>query len=105
LQGGNGGSGMPSADPTLFPTGGNGGSGIPSAISFGVVPFVVVCRLTDERAGTTMEPASSMRPESKATFLKCIGDTSRCHPLRSLAKTIFGVQNVPITEQRVVKNG
>jgi hypothetical protein len=52
-----------------------------------------------------MDPANSVRPESKATFLKRIGDTSRCHPLRCPAKTIFVVQNVPITEQRVVKNG
>ena len=95
---------MPSADSTLLPTGG-GGSGIPSAISVRVVPFVVVCRLTDETAGTTMEPANSVRPESQATCLKRMGDTSRCHPLRCPAKTIFGVQNVPITERRVVKNG
>jgi hypothetical protein len=61
--------------------------------------------LTDERPGTTMEPANSVRPESTATFLKCIGDTSRCHPLCSPGKTIFRVQNVPLTEQRVVKNG
>jgi hypothetical protein len=46
-----------------------------------------------------------VRPESKATFLKYIGDTSRCHPLLCPAKTIFGVQNVPVAEQRVVKNG
>jgi hypothetical protein len=91
LSGGNGGSGMPSADSTLFPRGGSGGSGIPSATSVCVVLFVALCQLTEKPAGTTMDPTNSVKPESKATFLKRIGDTSRCHPLRCPAKTIFVV--------------
>jgi hypothetical protein len=102
-DGGSGGNGIPSANSAaLFPPGGSGGSGIPSATSVRVVRFVVVFRLTDELGGTRMNPA---RHESRETFLKRIGDTSRRHPLRCLAKTIFGIRNVPITEQWVVKNG
>jgi hypothetical protein len=97
--GGNGGSGIPSANNNALLPGGSGGSGIPSATSVRGALFVVALRLTDELAGTTMNPASTARPESRETFLKRIGDTSRRHPLRCLAKTIFGIQNVPITEQ------
>jgi hypothetical protein len=85
--------------------GGSGGKGAPSATRICIAPFVVVFRLTDELGRTTMEPASTVRPESRATFLKRIVNTSRCHPLRYLAKAIFGVQNVPIAEHWVVKNG
>ena len=85
--------------------GGSGGNGAPSASCICVVLFVVVFRLTDELGRTTMDAASTVRPESRATFLKRIGNTSRCHPLRYLAKAIFGVQNVLITEHWVVKNG
>jgi hypothetical protein len=42
-EGGSGGSGIPSAiSKEPFPEGGNGGNGIPSAICIGVVWFVVV---------------------------------------------------------------
>jgi hypothetical protein len=41
IEGGSGGSGIPSATNAPFP-GGNGGSGMPSATRIGVAPFVVV---------------------------------------------------------------
>jgi hypothetical protein len=93
LDGGSGGSGIPSAFP-----GGSGGNGMPSATCICVVLFVVVFRLTDEPAETTMDPTNNVRPESRAIFSKRIDNTSRCHLLRSPAKTIFAVQNVPISE-------
>jgi len=125
LPGGNGGSGIPSATSNVpfpiggsagsgipsainrvpFPDGGSGGNGMPSAISICLVPIDVVFRLTDELDGTTMNPASNERPESRATFLKRMDDTSRCHPWRYLVKTIFRMKSVPITEHLAVKNG
>ena len=84
------GSGVPSAvSVKLSVAGGLGsGSGVPSAttwLEFGTPPL----RLTDEVAGTTMEPISNAKVEARKIFVKRIGNTSRCYPLRFRAKAIL----------------
>jgi hypothetical protein len=97
-----GGNGIPSATPVTsfaFGIGGGGGNGMPSATCLWIASFVLVSRLTDWLAGTTMDPMSSANPETRPNCLKRMEHTSWCDPLRFLADVIFGVQNVPIAEQ------
>ena len=97
-----GGSGIPSADSTASCGGGNG---IPSASCIRIVLSVFVSRLTEELTGTTMVPTSSEKHEARAIFLKRMDNTSRCDPLRFLAKAISLAQNVPIAEHFAVIYG
>jgi hypothetical protein len=52
-----------------------------------------------------MSPATSNETENKTILGERMDETSRRHRLRSRAKTIFELKNVPLTEQGVVIYG